>query len=399
MEQPNNNQQKNGLANVMWLGLSSFLNDLSSEMILPILPLIITNVGGTGLALGLIGGLRDSAAEVLKAIFGKLSDKKGERKTFIYAGYLTSSLFKLALLVARSWQLIFILVGLERLGKAIRTAPRDALITQTMPHNIGRGFGIHRTFDTLGAIAGSLLVFYLVWQWNYGTFGIIAIAATLSLISVLPLAKVTEAPNGQHHEPEIVASDGQKTFSPAFIRFTCIAAFFSLARVSYMFFLVHAQAVLGGSAPLRTSMLLYVLFNIFYTMGAIPFGILSDAIGRWTMIIIGYLCFSGTLFGFAFATSLPMLIGCFVLYGISLAIIQVTHKAFAADLGAENVKATVLGTFESVTGVAIFVSGIGAGLLWEVMGHPLIFAGAGAIALIAVMLMVFWKSSLTHLDA
>src|SRR3972149_995891 len=160
------NKKNNSFHNVIRLGFTSFLNDTSSEMILPILPLSITGMGGGGLALGLIGGLRESAAELLKAPIGHWSDRIKQRKVFIYAGYLTSSLFKLFLLLATSWQQVFVLIGMERMGKALRTAPRDALITSSAPNMIGTGFGIHRTFDNLGAIVGSVLVFYFLWQWR-----------------------------------------------------------------------------------------------------------------------------------------------------------------------------------------------------------------------------------------
>lgn len=373
---------------IIRLGFSSFLNDLSSEMILPILPLLIEHVGGSGIALGLIGGLRDSGTEIFNAIFGRLSDKIGKRKVFIYSGYITSSFFKLLIAFATSWEWIFTLVGFERIGKALRTSPRDAMIAQSLPGQVGKGFGIHRFFDAAGAIMGSLVAFYLIWEWNLSLTTIVMIAAIISFMSIIPLATIQEAipttPNGTDIAPATKLPSSFKLFA-------AIGCIFSLANISYMFFIVHAQTILANYSPVRTSMLLYVLFTIFYTMGAIPFGILSDKIGRWKMVLIGYTLFAIIQFGFLFAQSINMLIICFVLYGFALAIIKVNHKAFAADLAPHNLKATALGTFESMTGLTLLGTGVITGSLWEIVGHQAVFLYSGVVALLACLMLLMSK--------
>jgi MFS family permease len=385
--------QKNGTRNVVLLGIASFLNDLSSEMILPILPLIITGVGGGGIALGLIGGFRDSAAEFLKVFFGRWSDRIKNRKFFIYSGYITSAFFKLFLIIAKTWFVIFSLVGFERLGKALRTAPRDALITSAMPKNVGKGFGIHRAFDTLGAILGSLVSFLLIWKIGLSTQTIILISATISFISIVPLKFVSEKKAPTHRR----SIERNHTHLPlSFILFTVCASIFSFSQISYMFFFVHAQTGLPVASPILASMLLYVLFNIFYTLGAIPFGILSDAIGRWKLLLSGYVLFATTMFSFAYAETPIMFVVSFILYGIALAITKVTHKAFAADLAPENIKATALGTFETITGLCIFATGLIAGISWEALGHHLVFIGAGICACMASVLLLVLKSKITQ---
>ena len=135
-------------ANILLLGIISFLNDLSSEMIMPILPMFITALGGTGLIIGLIGGLRDSISSILKVFAGYWSDKSGKRKIFVSSGYLISAFFKLFLAFSKIWQHILIFASLERIGKGLRTAPRDAIIADSMPQKRGKGFGIHRAMDT-----------------------------------------------------------------------------------------------------------------------------------------------------------------------------------------------------------------------------------------------------------
>ena len=148
--------------NIILLGIVSFLNDASSEMIMPILPLFITSLGGTALIIGLVGGIRDSISSLLKVVFGYWSDKTGKRKIFVFSGYLTSALFKLLLSFSTIWHHVLIFSGLERVGKGIRTAPRDAIIADSMPKKRGKGFGIHRSLDTAGAILGSVIAFLLI---------------------------------------------------------------------------------------------------------------------------------------------------------------------------------------------------------------------------------------------
>lgn len=384
MNEPKNN--KSLKKNILMLGITSFFNDIGSEMILPILPLLITSVGGSGLAIGLIGGLRDSAAEALKAIFGLWSDRLTKRMPFIFSGYLMSGFFKLLLTFASSWPVILLLVGFERIGKALRTAPRDALITQSLPQQIGKGFGIHRALDTLGAILGSIITFILVWQWNLSFAIIIPLAALISFVSIFPLFKITEPPQTTTTAQPVA---NFKHFSPAFIRFTTIASLFSLSHVSYMFFILHAQSEINHQSSILFSMLLYVLFNIFYSACATPFGILSDKIGRLKMIVGGYSLYAITMFMLVIASSIQLFSFCFILYGIALAIINVNHKAYAADLSSPQHKATALGTFEAVTGLVILLANITVGFLWDQLLHHQIFVCTGTIALCAAILLIF----------
>ena len=183
----------NGIStNVIFLGIVSLINDFSSELIVPILPLLIASLGGTGIIIGLIGGVRDCIASIIKFYFGHLSDHKRKRKRFILSGYLTSASFKLLLVISKTWQQVLIFAGLERLGKGMRTAPIDALISESMPKNKGKGFGIHRTLDTTGAVLGAMTAFVLFWYFDFSFQKIIFIAAILGFIAIIPLAFVKE---------------------------------------------------------------------------------------------------------------------------------------------------------------------------------------------------------------
>ena len=149
--------------NIILLGVVSFLNDASSEMIIPILPLFIASLGGTGLIIGLIGGVRDSISSLLKVVCGYWSDKTGKRKMFVFSGYLTSALFKLLLSLSTIWHHIFVFSSLERVGKGIRTAPRDAIIAESAEKSVrGKAYGFHRAMDGIGSITGAVLAFILL---------------------------------------------------------------------------------------------------------------------------------------------------------------------------------------------------------------------------------------------
>ena len=171
--------------NIYLLGSSSLINDIGSEMITPLLPFLIASFGGTGLAIGLISGLREGLASLIKLLGGYLSDITGRRRRFIFLGYITSIIFRALLTLATTSTQIIAFISLERFGK-IRDAPRDAILIDTTKRR-GRSFSIHQAMDTSGAIVGSLLVLLLFWKLNLSFSTIIAIAATISIFSLLPL--------------------------------------------------------------------------------------------------------------------------------------------------------------------------------------------------------------------
>jgi len=304
-----NKYLKGPRSNILLLGLVSFFNDLSSEMIMPILPMFITALGGAGLVVGLIGGVRDSLSSILKVLCGYWSDKTGKRKIFVSSGYLTSSVFKLFLAFSRTWQHILVFAGLERVGKGLRTAPRDAIIADSMPEEKGKGFGIHRSLDTSGAILGSIVTFLLFRFWGFGFKSIILIAAIIAFFSLMPLHFVKE---GKRESQDITLKIGLKNLPRHLRLFILISGIFSLANFSYMFFILRAREFFTGKLSVGAPILLYILFNVFYAAFAIPSGILSDKIGRKRVIVSGYLLFSLTSLGFAFFHSLTAFIILFI---------------------------------------------------------------------------------------
>mgnify|MGYP001047342319 CR=1 FL=1 len=373
-------------ANVFLLGIVSFLNDLSSEMIMPILPMFVTALGGAGLTVGLVGGFRDSISSILKVFCGYWSDRAGKRKIFVSSGYLTSSLFKLLLALSKTCRHVVIFAALERVGKGLRTAARDAIIAETMTKERGKGFGIHRALDTSGAILGSIVVFLLFWFFGFSFKLIILIAGVVAFASLIPLRFVKE---GKTEPRDMTINVSLKNLPKSLKLFILISGIFALGNFSYMFFIIRAQQFFPGKLPIAAvPLLLYVLFNIFYAGFAVPLGALSDKVGREKVIILGYLLFSLTSFGFAFVTSLPAFIILFALYGITYAAVDGNQRAFVSDLSSQQLRATALGTFHTTTGLMALPASLIAGFLWQNISPEITFIYGSIPGFISVLLFI-----------
>jgi MFS family permease len=385
-----NTGQKNGFRNVILLSIVSFLNDVSSEMIMPILPMFLQSLGASGQLIGLVGGLRDSFSSILKAVCGYWSDKTGKRKVFVYFGYGVSTVFKLLLAVSKTWPSAVVFASLERTGKGLRTAARDAIIADSVAAKRGKGFGIHRGLETIGAILGSATAFVFLWFGSFQLPAIIFIAGVIGIASLPPLRFV--------REPEIQRQNVKLKIGLAILPkplklFILVAGIFALGNFSYMFFVMRAQHLFTGKLSIAAPILLYVLFNIFYSALAIPLGSLSDKIGRQAVIIFGFGLFAVVSLGFAFCNSLWLYIILFALYGVVFAAIEGTERAFVSDLAVSDSKATALGTFHTVTGMAAFPASFTAGFLWEHISPVATFVFGSAAALVAVIVFVaFYRS-------
>jgi MFS family permease len=381
--------KKGGFRNVIILSIVSFLNDLSSDMIMPILPMFLESLGATGKIVGLVGGIRDGISGLLKVLCGYWSDKTGKRKVFVYAGYGISSVFKLLLGLTKTAGGAVAFSSLERVGKGLRTAARDAIIADSVdPAQRGKSFGIHRGMDSAGAVLGAGLAFIFL-QFTGLKFGaIIIISAVIGLASLVPLRFVSE--------PETPRQNAKLKLSFAILPgplklFIVVAFIFALSNFSYMFFVLRAQHLFKGNWAITAPILLYVLFNVFQSALAIPLGLLSDKIGRQKVLIFGFGLFAVVSFGFAFCNSLSLYIILFALYGVVFAAVDGTERALVSDLAGTDSRATALGTYSTVTGLAALPAGIVAGFLWD-KSPVYTFVYGGTVAILAIMVfMVFGR--------
>ncbi|MGP3666822.1 MAG: MFS transporter [Candidatus Bathyarchaeota archaeon] len=374
----------------------SFLADVSSEMIMPILPMFIVALGGEAFIVGLIGGLSSSIQSILQVFSGYLSDKAGKRKQFIFTGYLTSSIVKLFLPLSTVWHHLLVLTPLERVGKGLRTAPRDALIAASTSEDVrGKAFGIHRAMDTGGAVLGASLSFILFWVLGFEFRVILMMAALIAFFALIPLIPVRDVKIRPVKLRSLSLS--LKGLPRNFMFYLIIVTLYSLGNFTYMFFILKAQEAFAKTFPLRYSqafpILLYILFNLVYALFSTPSGILSDKLGRRRILFLGYILFSLTCLGFMFAQSLPLFIAFFSLYGLAYAFIEANQRAYASNLLPEELRGAGLGVFHTLTGFVALPASLIAGLLWQV-NPELTFMYGAIISLIASSLMGAWKVKL-----
>lgn len=369
--------------NVILLSVVSFLNDVSSEMILPLLPVFILSLGGDEIVIGLVSGSMGFVSSTIKALFGFLSDRLRVRKPIVFSGYLSSAFFKFLLSLSRVWQHVLVFTSLERIGKGIRTAPRDAMISESIPKEKGRGFGIHRAMDTSGALLGAILAFLLIYEFGLSIRDILLLAALISFLSLIPFIWIKET----YQKVQMKRAFNEMGHIDKRLKiFLVIATVFSMSNISYMFFLKRSEEIFGPKFYLVT----YIVFNVFYAIFSYPSGVLSDRIGRWKVLSAGYLLFAITSMGFSFVNIGWVLIPLFSLYGISFALFDGNQRAFVSDLSDPKIRATALGVFHTLIGVTSLPAGIIAGYLWRSFSYSFTFLYSGLLAMVSSILLIFY---------
>ncbi len=395
-----------GLPRNVWVvTITSFLTDVSSEMVLNLVPLFLANALGvrTGI-IGLIEGTAETAASLLKIFSGWLSDRLGRRKWLAVAGYGLSTAAKPFLYLATTWTAVLAVRFADRVGKGIRTAPRDALIADSIgERHRGLAFGLHRAGDTAGAFVGLAIAAGTIWlvAGNTATlsrpaFQAVVLASIVpAVLAVLVLALGAEEPGARTTAagPSLPTPGPTRGLDPRFKRFLVVMGLFTLGNSSDAFLVLRAQerglGVLGIMGMLLT-------FNLVYSLLSGPAGALSDRVGRSRLIAGGWLVYGLIYLGFALARNAAQVWLLFGLYGVYYGLAEGAGKAMVADLVPPEQRGRAYGLYHAVVGSAALPASLLAGVLWQGVGAwpglgpaaPFLFGATTAAG--AGLLLFYW---------
>lgn len=374
--------------NVVSLGFVSMLNDLASEIVYPIVPVFLTTtLGAPAAILGLIEGIAEATASVLKVFSGWFSDKFRRRKPFVIAGYTLSALSKFIMAASILWWHVLSARFIDRFGKGLRSSARDALIADSSTSaNRGASFGLHRALDTLGAVFGPLLALLLLHLLDNHYNLIFLVAAIPGIFAVTLLIFAVREPNRSTPSSVISLRQAWGKMTRPFRFFLLVSAIFALANSSDAFLILRSQS-LGYSVQL--TVFLYVLFNITYALLSFPLGKLSDLIGQKPLLILSFLLFSLVYAGFAIVPDKTWLFVLFPCYGIFMALSEGIGKAYIVKYVGVDIRGTALGLFYTVTGILTFFASSIAGLLWQFISSSAPFYFSALLSLIAAGIFGF----------
>ncbi len=375
--------------NVTVAGLVSFFMDISSEMIYPLVPLFLANVLGINKSvIGLIEGVAESTASLLKVFSGWFSDRIGNRKWLMAVGYGISTLSRPFVAVASMWQHVMGSRFIDRFGKGIRTAPRDALIAESadMTH-LGRAFGFHRAMDTMGAVVGPAFAFFFLGLFSNDYRTVFWISVIPGIIAVLLIVFfITEKKKASVKTSEMPKLT-IKHFDWRFKFFVIIAGLFAFGNSSNMFLILKAEQV-----GVQTVMIpiVYLLFNLVYSLSSIPAGMAADRFGRKRVILLGFILFAVLYYGFAIVSDTKAIWILFGFYGLFMGLTEGIQKAFLATIIPQDFKATAFGVYNTVVGIAMFPASLIGGWLWDnISPSATFYFGAITASLSAALFIVF----------
>jgi MFS family permease len=375
--------------NVTIAGFVSFFMDVSSEMIYPHVPLFLANTLGVNKSLiGLIEGIAESTASLLKVFSGWLSDRIGNRKWLMAAGYGISTLSRPLVALASGWHQVLGSRFMDRFGKGVRTAPRDAIIAEsTEKAYLGHAFSFHRSMDTMGAVVGPALAFFFLGIYSndyrkvFWLSMIPGIIAVLLIISFITEKKKTAV--AQAEKPKLTLAH----FDWKFKFFVVITTLFAVGNSSDVFLILRAEQV---GIPTVTIPLVYLMFNLVYSLSAVPAGMAADKYGRKRLILLGFVLFAILYYGFAVASGTKAIWILFGFYGLFMGLTEGIQKAFLATIIPQDFKATAFGVYTTAVGLAMFPASLIGGWLWDHVSPAVTFYfGALTASASAALFIIF----------
>jgi MFS family permease len=378
-------EKLNETNSVKLFGFSSMLNDLGANMIYPVWPLFLTTVLGANMSiLGLVDGLGDALVSISQALSGYASDRMKKRKVFIWIGYLMGAISRIGYSLTTSWQFIIPFKILDRAGK-IRDSPRDAIIADESTHeNRGKNFGLLKGMDKLGGVIGIILCILFVNQIGYHTF--FMLAAIPSLISVAIVYKyITEKKSA-----EIKIYKGIKftNLSKDYKRFLILSSIFAIGSFSYSFLLIFANK---NGYDVSTVPILYLIYILVTAIFSLPFGKLSDKIGRKKGMYFALSLWALSCIFFIFFNTWWAVPISFIFYGLHHAALNPIQTAFVSELAPKKFKASAIGGFQMCLGICALPASLIAGILWDNINPIAPFALSLVLTIVAIILLYFVK--------
>jgi len=382
--------------NVILIGLVSCFADISSDMVYPIVPLFLAaNFGATPGMIGVIEGVAESLASLLKTFSGHIADKYNQKKPLVFTGYALGIVYKAGLIFSTSWLGVLFSRMVDRTGKGLRVAPRDVMVSESVSkERLGNAYGIHKMLDMVGSSLGILIAYFLVKTLN-GSAQFTKIFFWSMIPGVIGLAIfaifVKDKTKGKSVRPKPIPFWKNIRLLDKRLKLYLLVTFvFTLGNSSNAFLLLRAQNF-GFSAA--DSILLYLLYHVSAAIFAIPFGRMSDKKGRKRVLVLGYALFALVYFSLASASSSWMMIASFVTLGLYVAATTGVERAFIAEIAPRELRGTMLGLHSTVVGIALLPASIIFGLLWNQFGPTVSFAFGGVMAAIAALVLLFFLDS------
>jgi MFS family permease len=377
-----------GISRPVWLlGLVSLFTDMASEMVYPLLPLFLVRVIGAGaMSLGVIEGVAEAANSALKIASGWLADRTRAPKRLVLAGYGLSSAARPLIALATAWPQVLAIRFGDRLGKGIRGAPRDAMLADFAPADArGRVFGFHRAMDHAGAVVGPLIAsaFLYFYPGDYRT--LFALTIVPGIIVVLILLRVPES----SHAPAPLSTPAHpsaplSTLSPAFWKALAVILIFSLGNASDAFLLLRLSDL---GVPTFWIPLLWSALHFVKVLASLGGGIVSDRLGRRTVIGIGWLWYAAVYAGFGYFSTVPAVVALFLGYGLYFGLTEGVEKAWVADLAPTHARGTAFGFYNAALGLGALAASLLFGLIWTRVSPEAAFLTGAALAVAATLLL------------
>ncbi len=390
--------------NVFYLGVVSFLTDVSSEMIFTLVPLFLANVLGCGtMVIGLVGGISESADALLRIFSGWISDRIGKRKILAVVGYSISTIAKPFMYLASTWGLVLGVRFSDRVGKGFRSSSRDALIADSSSASErGKSFGFHRMMDTSGAVVGLVIAAIVIFMFqgsglelNLNTYrqlvliGIIPAAVAVFVLVRFVRERRSDQTPGVGHRPSFNLFQMVRTFDTRFKIFLVVMAIFTLGNSSDFFVILRAQDM---DFSVLQIVIMLIVFNAAYAAVSLPAGKLSDRLGRKKVIVLGWSIYAGIYLGFALTSAVWQVWLLFAGYGVYYGLVEGVARAFVSDMVPVEKRGTAYGLYHGVVGLTLLPASLIAGWLWMAYSPSApFFFGAGLAVFAVIGLMVFVK--------